>query len=619
MSQPLTLRTDSGDEHLDLHEFEARVRRGEVSPQSLVRLPAITGETFVPACELEVFKALHEPKRAYFARAFSLSRFPWLTSALILLNLAIYLYTVRSGPLSLDDMVRFGAKADPMVTDLGELWRLFTANFLHRDALHIGLNMFVLFNVGGALENTYRTLDYLWLLVFSGVATMSASLWLSDAVSLGASGMVYGCLGAIVVFGLKYRAILPSRYRTIMSEAAIPTVLGLLLIGITSEGVDNWAHVGGLMAGLLTGLFMRPRLLADVGPRWAPALRAAPTLAIGCLLAFGPTLLGDQLPSMRHERDDVYGISVPVPKAWRHGADRYGTVAWNNGLPDFGRASFAAQAVEMPDGADAAAQAELFIEALRRLPGEVDLYDSAHASEPTVPGMTHGWDSQFARKAGAMVAFFSNDVLRVKVEPMVPSRIGERDALKVHAVLSERSGPTHVVAFFVPRGELVYQLVFKYSADFPRYAHVIEQMQAGIRFEERKALREARAQAALFPNSPSLLGRLGRALRRDGEPASAVEALKVAVRGEPSRVEIRRELALALLATGDVEGACESSQAAVLYAPDDPDSLEVDARCEVARGNPRRALERLSVARQLLPQDERLKAAEARLRASLGE
>ncbi len=583
MSQPLTLRTEAGDEHLDLAEFEARVRRGEISPQSLVRLPAITGDAFVPACELEVFKALHEPKRAYFARAFSLSRFPWMTSALILLNLAIYLYTVRQGPLSLDDMVRYGAKADPMVADLGELWRLFTANFLHRDALHIGLNMFVLFNVGGALENTYRTLDYLWLLVFSGVATMSASLWLSDAVSLGASGMVYGCLGAIVVFGLKYRSILPSRYRTIMSEAAIPTVLGLLLIGITSEGVDNWAHVGGLMAGLVTGLFMRPKLLADEGKKWAPALRAAPTLTIASLLAFGPQLVGDQLPSMRLERDDTFGISVPVPKGWRRGADRFGTVAWNNGLPELGRASFAAQAVEMPEGADAAEQAARFEAGVRALPQG------------------------------------STEVVSVHVDLMQPSRIGERDAVKMHALLHERWGATHVVAFFVPRGELVYQLVFKYPAEFPRYAHVLEQMQAGIRFEERKTLREARAVALLFPNSPLLLGRLGGALLREGEPVGAVEALKVAVRGAPSRVELRRELALAFLSSGDVEAACEASAAAVLYAPDDPDSLEVDARCEIARGNTRRALERLTSARAILPLDERLKAAETRLKATLHE
>jgi rhomboid protease GluP len=272
-----------------------------------------------------------------------------------------------------------------------------------------------------------------------------------------------------------------------------------------------------------------------------------------------------------------------VPRAWRRGADRYGTIAWNNGLPELGRASFAAQAVEMPEGADAAGQAQRFIEGLKALPGQ-----------------------------GA-------EVIATSVDAPVPSRVGERDALKVHGVLTGRSATTHVVAFFVPRGELVYQLVFKYPGEFPRYAHVVEQMESGIRFEERRVLREARAQALLFPNSPARLGRLGAALRRDGDAGPAVEALTLAVNGEPSRVELRRELSLALLATGDVEAACEASKAAVLYGPDDPDSLEVDARCEVARGNPRRALERLTSARTIIPQDERLKAAEERLRATLHE
>jgi hypothetical protein len=119
MSQPLTLRTETGDEHLDLLEFEARIRKGEVSPQSLVRLPAVTGEKFVAAAELELFRALHEPKRAHFARAFSLTRFPFITSGIILLHLSVFLYTARNGPLDLDEMVRFGAKAGPLILDLG--------------------------------------------------------------------------------------------------------------------------------------------------------------------------------------------------------------------------------------------------------------------------------------------------------------------------------------------------------------------------------------------------------------------------------------------------------------------------------------------------------------------
>ena len=85
--------------------------------------------------------------------------------------------------------------------------------------------------------------------------------------------------------------------------AAIPTVLGLLLIGITSEGVDNWAHVGGLMAGLLTGLFMRPKLLADSGPKWAPcvsAWRRASCWTGPRAASRSPPASPSRLPSGRH-------------------------------------------------------------------------------------------------------------------------------------------------------------------------------------------------------------------------------------------------------------------------------------------------------------------------------
>jgi hypothetical protein len=93
MAAPVTLRTEVGDESLDLSEFEARISRGEVSPQSLVRLPAVTGDRFVPACELELWQRLQDGRRAYFARAFSLARFPFFTSAVILVNLAAFLAT----------------------------------------------------------------------------------------------------------------------------------------------------------------------------------------------------------------------------------------------------------------------------------------------------------------------------------------------------------------------------------------------------------------------------------------------------------------------------------------------------------------------------------------------
>lgn len=585
MAGPVTLRTDAGDEDLDLAEFEARLQQGEISPQCLVRLSAVTGEQFVAACELDLYQRLHKPRSAYFRRRFSVDRFPWLTSGLILLNVAVFLATAENGQLGLDAMVRHGAKVGPLIFDLGEVWRLFTANFLHHDALHIGLNMFVLFNVGGVLENTYRALDYLWLLVFTGIATMTTSLFLNDAITVGASGMVFGCLGGVLAFGLKYRSLLPTWYRTLLGDAAIPTVLGLLLIGITSQGVDNWAHVGGLLAGIATGFLMRPRLLASNQRRWwEPAVRAAPSLAVLTVVFLGePLFFGQVLPRMRLERSEAFGLTMPVPASWSSGADPLGSVAWFNGLSGAGRASFAAEALEMPEGADVNEAARKFVEERLR---PRDLGD---------------------------------DVLSVHADAPEAWRVADRDGLRVRVTIKETGGVRRLVVFFVPRGTLVYQLVAESPQGFPRYAQVAQWMVAGLRFTEPRALRLVRGEALLFPNSPDALARLGLALLEQGEGPAAAEALSAAVRGAPAILPYRVALARAFLVSGEIDRACEASQAALTYGPEDAQALEADARCELARGHPRRALERLGQARLAAPTDERLKDAETKLRATLPE
>ena len=582
MSPPLTLRMESGDEHVDLHEFETRARRGEISPECLVRFPPVTGEHFVAAGELSLYRAFHEPKRALFARTFRLGRFPWLTASVILLNVAVYAFTARQGPLDIDAMVRFGGKVGPLIIDVGQFWRLLTANFLHRDALHLALNMFVLFNVGGALENAYRSLDYLALLLFSGLATMSVSLLLSDAISVGASGMVYGCLGGVVVFGLKYRTLLPARYRRILGEAAIPTVLIFLWIGWTSSGVDNSAHLGGLIAGVAIGAFLRPKLMVDdTRSRWWILPRA---LAVALLLA-APIAAGSllrRMPPLRTERDDGFGISIQLPRDWRRGANRLGQLAYYNGLPGLGRATFAAEAIALDQSIDVAEQAQKFIrESLRQ------------------------------QSLGA-------EVVRVNSSAAVPTRIADREALRVEASFEEPSGVTQLVAYFVRRGELIYQLVFTHPTAFPQYGAVVQRMVQALRFDEPRELREARARALLFPGAPWASATLGTALRQLGDPAAAIEALRSAVRERPTSALFRAQLALALLQAGELNEACAASAQAVRESPKDPQALEADARCELARGDPNRALDRLRSARMLAPADDRLRRAEEALRATLG-
>ena len=157
----LWIRTAAGEETLDLAEFEGRVLAGEIPPETPVRFPVITGDRFVPARELEMFRGLYRPDRIYFTRYFNLSRFPWITTAVVAANVAVYVAMVVTMHAEVGQgdvtgwMVRFGAKATPLIRDLGQSWRFLTANFVHKDLLHIGFNLFVLFNIGGALENAF--------------------------------------------------------------------------------------------------------------------------------------------------------------------------------------------------------------------------------------------------------------------------------------------------------------------------------------------------------------------------------------------------------------------------------------------------------------------------------
>ena len=86
----LKIRTTAGEESLELPEFEARVLRGEIPPDTQILFPVVTGERWVPARELEVFKGLYSPDRIYFTRYFNLSRFPVITTAVIAANVVVY-------------------------------------------------------------------------------------------------------------------------------------------------------------------------------------------------------------------------------------------------------------------------------------------------------------------------------------------------------------------------------------------------------------------------------------------------------------------------------------------------------------------------------------------------
>ncbi|MBN1207568.1 MAG: rhomboid family intramembrane serine protease [Myxococcaceae bacterium] len=475
-------------------------------------------------------------------------------------------------------MVRFGAKVGPLITEAGQLWRLLTANFLHRDGVHLGVNVLVLLSVGSVLEGTWRRLEYGALLLAVGLATMTCSLLWADEVSVGASGMAYGCVGALIALGRRYRAVLSPLARRMAGEGVLPTVLVFLWMGWTSVGVDNAGHLGGFGAGLLVGLFLVPERLSASEPREAVLPRVASVAAVAVAFA-ALGVLGRSL--WRVERDEVFGVSVAMPGSWRQGADRLGRLAFSNGLPGVGRASFAAEAIEAGEPGDGELQARRFVE-------------TALSPQAAIP-------------EGKPVAIRGPE----------PAWVNGRRAQRVQAELHGPEGVTHLRALFVPSGEFVYQLVFTWPEAFPGYARVVERMVAELRLEEPAALREARARALLVPGASEPLHVLGTALRRWGRPEEAVEPLREAVRLAPSQVGTRVELARAFFESGSVEEGCRAAEEARVYGPSETVALEAGVRCELARGDTERALLRLEEARRVDPQDPRLRAAEAALRATV--
>jgi membrane associated rhomboid family serine protease len=237
------------------------------------------------------------------------------------------------GSIGVPSLLLYGAKATPLILDRGETWRLFAANLLHKDALHLAFNAFALWNVGGALERAVRPADYVALLIFTALGTTLVSAIGADSISLGASGMAFGVLGASVTFG--WRRGVRGTLRSWFGLRIVPWLLALFAAGLGSAGVDNWGHAGGLLTGALLGAFLTPR-------RW-PGEAAARRLAAAAGALLGTLFLGvvaaPALPALGQFRHGPAGVEVKMPLGWRRAAASANVVSYSNGLTGAFRSS----------------------------------------------------------------------------------------------------------------------------------------------------------------------------------------------------------------------------------------------------------------------------------------
>jgi len=183
---------------------------------------------------------------------------PWVTYTLMGICGFVFLLQMLSQFLLQEDIVwYYGAKINEFIR-LGQLWRLITPMFLHASIVHIGFNMYALYNFGPGLERHYGRKRFLVLFLLGGFAGNVISFMFTPDRAVGSSTAIFGLLGAEAVFLYQNRQLFGGVAQRALMQVVSMAVVNLI-IGL-SPGIDNWGHIGGLLGGTLFAWFAGPLL-----------------------------------------------------------------------------------------------------------------------------------------------------------------------------------------------------------------------------------------------------------------------------------------------------------------------------------------------------------------------
>ena len=186
-------------------------------------------------------------------------KYMMLTNILIAINLLVFLISawISKNIFNIDiyTLIIMGAKVNSLI-DKGQVWRLITCAFLHGGLIHIFFNMYALKILGPEIEYVYGKIKYLVIYLLSAIAASIFSyIFGPQSVSVGASGVIFGLFGAMLIFGIKHRKQMGKAYMMNILQVIFVNVI----IGISSSNIDNEAHFGGLIVGALIALLLGER------------------------------------------------------------------------------------------------------------------------------------------------------------------------------------------------------------------------------------------------------------------------------------------------------------------------------------------------------------------------
>lgn len=217
----------------------------------LDEFPTITKDTDFKEKGFELFMKLTKEigekndKEAKKAEDVFTKKDPIITKIIMLINLVVYVLSIIYG----SDFIisRFGNNAS--LIQSGEYYRLITSAFVHVNIIHLLCNMYALYIIGMQIENFFGKFKYSVVYLVSALTgSLLSIMFNTNSYSIGASGAVFGLLGALLYFGYHYRVYLD----TVIKSQIIPIIILNLGIGFMIPGIDNACHIGGLIGGILS-------------------------------------------------------------------------------------------------------------------------------------------------------------------------------------------------------------------------------------------------------------------------------------------------------------------------------------------------------------------------------
>lgn len=173
-----------------------------------------------------------------------------ITYIIIAICILMYIITVLMG-LNNMNLLILGANNIELLKH-GQFYRLITYGFLHGSIIHLISNMYCLYVIGSQVENNLDKKRFLTIYFISMITGGLLSALFNDGISIGASGAIFGLLGALLYFGFHFRLYLSEALKT----RIIPVIILNLIIGFAVPGIDVACHIGGLIGGFLSAMMV---------------------------------------------------------------------------------------------------------------------------------------------------------------------------------------------------------------------------------------------------------------------------------------------------------------------------------------------------------------------------